>query len=102
MTQHHALRSAGHALQVIAIVTGGGAGGQGLFFPDGLNGAINGSSVVAVSTDAATSGRRKLKVSLHSAGCPENLKRRLVLAHGGTACPQADPGAETDAPCPHV
>ena len=50
------------AVQVISVVTGGGPNGTGLFFPEGLNGAINGSSAFALSTLADTAGRRKLKV----------------------------------------
>jgi len=53
--------------------------GKGLFFPNGLNGAINGSSTAFVTTKAATTGR-KLKVSLQRADCPAGCMSRLVLA----------------------
>ena len=65
------------ALQVISVVTGGGADGMGLFFPEGLNGAINGSSAIALSTDAGTTGRRKLKVGWVACG---------QSSHSGAAC----------------
>ena len=50
--------------QVISIVTAGGANGEGLFYPNGLNGAINGSSASAAALSIDIAGRRKLLVSL--------------------------------------
>ena len=57
--------SAADAVQVISIVTAGGANGMGLFFPNGLNGAINGSSASAALLSSDIAGRRKLMVSMY-------------------------------------
>ena len=51
-------------MQVISIVTAGGANGMGLFYPNGLNGAINGSSASAAELSTDIAGRRKLQVSV--------------------------------------
>ena len=51
------------ATQVISIVTAGGTDGKGLFYPNGLNGVINGSSASAAALSGDIAGRRKLQVS---------------------------------------
>ena len=68
-------------MQVISIVTAGGANGTGLFYPNGLNGAINGSSASAAELSTDIAGRRKLLVSVLSTRPALTLSCTCMCCH---------------------
>lgn len=80
--------------QVIAIVTAGAPNGIGLFYPEGLNGAINGSTAAASPAAAPTAAPTTTPTAATPADAPAT-GRKLLQAAAPTAAPSSAP-AVTD------